>query len=111
MFGPWLDRGTLMIFSRFDLGLSVLTAFTLMLAIAYSDHGWTPHRITAVSAILLLVMALAQRRRVVFGCAFAVVTGRFILAIFLGWHALPLAAAAIPCAAISWLLLRGADRN
>jgi hypothetical protein len=102
-----------MIFSRFDLVLTVLMAFTLMAAIAFSSvpGQWTGLHITAVSILVLLLTVLAQRPRVVFGCAFAIVTIRFVIALFLGSHFLFFVTASILCGSLSWLLLRHVERN
>jgi hypothetical protein len=110
LFGPQkASDGTLLLSSRFDIVLSVVLGFTFLAVIAFSSElhaGWTRSRIIVVCAVVLVTSLLAQRRRVVFGCAVAIVSGRFVIAALSGTFPLYCIAGAIICAAITWLLLR-----
>lgn len=103
-----------MLSSRFDLGLGIILGVALMAAIVFSaepHHGWTIRRTTAVAAILLAAITLAQRPRVVFGLGFALITLRMAIAAILGFHLLIMVPITLISAAISWFLLRGRNQK
>ena len=110
VFGPQKGSGgTLLLSSRFDIALSVVLGLTLLAAIAFSSeshNGWSTFRIIAVSTVSLVITLVAQRRRVVFGCATAIVAGRMVIASLAGDFSPYCIAGAINCSVITWLLLR-----
>ena len=96
--------------SRFNSCLIVLISITLLVAIAYSSvphGGWTRTRAAVVSTILGMGL-LARRRRLIYGCTFAVAACRFVVAVLFVQreYKLELAGGAILCFAIAWLLLK-----
>jgi hypothetical protein len=107
------DRnGKVLPFSRFDVFLAVVLGVTMLAALAYSDepvHGWTAKRAVIDTAIAAVCLGIAQHRRVVVGCAFGVVTLRFLVGIVIGPHSVPIFVATAGFGALTWVFLRDID--
>jgi hypothetical protein len=110
IFGPQREKdGSVLPFSRFDIVLSVVLGVCLLAAIAYSaksNDGWTLGRAISLGIAFVIVMLIAQRRKVVLGEAFAIVTGRFIIGIVITPSHYTLIPACVICGVITWALLK-----
>jgi amino acid transporter len=96
-------------FTRWDIILSVILGITMMAAVAYSAEmhgGWSLKRGVVVGSIATLAVCASQNRRVVLGCAFALIAFRMMFGLLTGTHPFIFSASIVVSAGAAYLLLQ-----
>jgi|SRR5947209_11240801 len=96
-------------FSRWDILLSVVFGFTLMVTLAYTAElgGWSLKRGLIIVGCVLCVLCASQNRKATIGGAFGLVSFRAAIGALVGPHNLAFLAIAIITGFVAYVLLRG----
>ncbi|HZI55405.1 MAG TPA: hypothetical protein VFF39_01455 [Verrucomicrobiae bacterium] len=112
LFDPIEEKGTRLPLNRFEIFLSAVLAFALMVAISLMGGPSKYHRPPwIVVGVIFSILVFSAKRKTILGVALAIVTARAAIGLADPAHFLIFFAITGGCGITSWLLLREGFRQ